>query len=90
MTVNKTVLNTDSSFDFGFSFADEKEVSAPHVQITLNTEAKYKAKLLEVENMIIPLLRNLMKNPEKSYIKWENRVPVIEKQIEKILAVTRS
>lgn len=53
-------------------------------------EEKYKAKLKEVEGMILPLLYNLMKNPDKAYIKWENRVPVIQKQIDKITAITRS
>jgi hypothetical protein len=32
----------------------------------------------------------LMKNPEKEYIHWPNRVPLIEKQIERILAITRA
>ena len=47
-------------------------------------------KLTQVEKLILPLLVNLMKNPEKDTIKWPNRVPMIEKQIEKILAITRS
>lgn len=49
----------------------------------------YKAKLKEVEGLILPLLYNLMKNPDKAYIKWENRVPVIQAQIDKITAITR-
>lgn len=53
-------------------------------------EDKYKAKLKEVEGLILPLLYNLKKNPEKEYIHWANRVPVIDKQIEKITAITRS
>ena len=52
-------------------------------------EEKHKAKLKELEGLMLPLLYNLMKNPEKPIIKWENREPVIKKQIEKILAVTR-
>lgn len=52
-------------------------------------EEKYKAKLKEVEGMILPLLLNLKKNPEKAYIHWPNRGPVIDKQIEKITKVTR-
>lgn len=52
-------------------------------------EEKYKAKLKEVEGMILPLLINLKKNPEKPIINWPNRETVINKQIEKILAVTR-
>ena len=52
-------------------------------------EEKYKARLKEVEGMILPLLLNLKKNPEKAYIHWPNRGPVIDKQIEKITKVTR-
>jgi len=47
-------------------------------------------KLIEVEGMIIPLLNNLMKNPEKEFIKWPNRVEKIQAQIQKILQITRS
>ena len=53
-------------------------------------EKDVRAKLKAVEGLIIPLLVNLMKNPEKDTIKWPNRAPIIEKQIEKILAITRS
>ena len=52
-------------------------------------EEKYKAKLKEVEGMILPLLVNLKKNPDKAYIHWPNRTAVIDKQIERITAVTR-
>jgi hypothetical protein len=52
-------------------------------------EEKYKAKLKEVEGLILPLLLNLKKNPDKAYINWPNRVPIIDKQIEKITKVTR-
>jgi hypothetical protein len=53
-------------------------------------EEQYKSKLKEVEGLILPLLYNLMKNPEKAYIKWENRTAVIQNQINKIIAITRS
>lgn len=52
-------------------------------------EEKHKAKLKELEALILPLLYNLMKNPEKPIINWPNREAVIKKQIEKITAVTR-
>ena len=52
-------------------------------------EEKYKAKLKEVEGMILPLLINLKKNPDKAYIHWPNRTAVIDKQIERITSVTR-
>jgi DNA-binding transcriptional regulator YiaG len=47
-------------------------------------------KLQQVERLILPLLQNLMKNPEKPYILWANRSERISAQIDKITAVTRS
>lgn len=92
-----------SDYDFGFSFADSEDsapipvVSEDKIQqlqekidsVLSSNEEIYKAKLKEVEALILPLLYNLMKNPEKAYIKWENRVPVIQNQIDKITAITR-
>ncbi len=46
-------------------------------------------KLKQAEDMILPLLYNLKKNPEKEYIHWPNRNTIIDNQIEKLLAVTR-
>ena len=47
------------------------------------------AKLKQVEDLILPLLYNLQKNPDKDYIHWPGRTAIIDKQIEKIKAVTR-
>jgi hypothetical protein len=47
------------------------------------------AKLKQVEDLILPLLFNLQKNPDKDYILWPNRTAILDKQIEKIKAVTR-
>jgi hypothetical protein len=46
-------------------------------------------KLRDLEDLILPLLLNLKKNPEKDIIKWPNRTVIIDKQIEKIKAITR-
>jgi hypothetical protein len=46
-------------------------------------------KLKQLEEMIMPLLVNLMKNPEKEYIYWPNRTEKIQDQIDKILKLTR-
>jgi hypothetical protein len=54
------------------------------------TREECKEKLQAVERLILPLLTNLMKNPEKSYIKWEGRAEKITAQIDKITAITRS
>ena len=57
-------------------------------------EEKYQEENQQVfknlEKMIIQLLKNLMKNPEKEYIYWPNRTEKIQKQIDKILEITRS
>ena len=47
-------------------------------------------KMQAVEKLILPLLQNLMKNPEKPYILWANRAERITAQIDKITAITRS
>lgn len=47
------------------------------------------AKLLQVEDLILPLLENLKLNPEKSYVYWPNREEILDAQIEKIKSVTR-
>ena len=52
-------------------------------------ESDVATKLLDVEDLILPLLFNLQKNPEKEYIHWPNRTAIIDKQVEKIKAVTR-
>ena len=50
---------------------------------------EHKDDLLKFEKMVMPLLYNLMKNPEDVYIKWPNRKEIIQKQINKIVAITR-
>ena len=52
-------------------------------------QKKYKEEMLKLEKMIMPLLYNLRKNPEDIYIKWPNRKEVIDKQIKKIVSITR-
>ena len=44
----------------------------------------------KMEKMIIPLLKNLMKNPSKEYIYWPNRTSKLQAQIDRILEVTRA
>ena len=65
--------------------ADVKTKSQELVQV----EATYKGKLEQLYKTVMPLLNNLQKNPDKEYIYWPNRKPVIEQQIDKILKLTR-
>jgi len=56
-----------------------------------NHKENINTKLRNVEKLILPLLINLIK-PEslaKKYIYWPNRKEIIERQIKKIMAVTR-
>jgi len=48
------------------------------------------SKLTEVEELILPLLNNLMKNKDKEYIYWPNREAIINQQIERITNITRA
>ena len=50
---------------------------------------KFSGKLKELESLVIPMLKGLMKNAEKEYIYWPNRTPILEKQIEKVYSITR-
>ena len=52
-------------------------------------ETIYKDQMKKVERLILPLLHNLMKNPENEYIKWPNRTNIVQQQINKIVAITR-
>jgi hypothetical protein len=74
--------------DFGFSAVSEEEYNAV-VNKTAETADDYKTRLAEVEKMIIPFLQKLHSTGEKEYIYWPNRKPIIEKQIERILKLTR-
>ncbi len=51
-----------------------------------------KAKFLEIEKLILPVLSNLMKNQTKDYLYWpgKQRQAQCELQLEKILQITRS
>ena len=66
--------------------ADQSTMLSEHKRLV---EMEVTEKLKQVEDLILPLLYNLMKNPEKEYIHWPNRIPIIDAQIEKITAITR-
>lgn len=55
-----------------------------------NEKVIVNSKLKEVEDLILPLLNNLMKNKEKEYIFWPNREAIITQQIERITRITRT
>ena len=74
--------------DFGFSAVSEEEYNSV-INKTAETADDYKTRLHEVEKMIIPFLQKLHSTGDKEYIYWPNRKPIIEKQMERILKLTR-
>lgn len=85
----KILQEYDDDFDFGFTATDEEEYNSI-INQKENTVEEYKAKLQEVEKLIIPFLTKLLKTADQPIIKWPNRKPVLEAQIQKILKLTRS
>jgi hypothetical protein len=75
--------------DFGFSAVSEEEYNSI-INETAQTADDYKARLTELEKIIVPFLTKLHSTGDKEYIYWPNRKPLIEKQIEKILKLTRN
>jgi hypothetical protein len=59
--------------DFGFTFVDSEEI-----------KTQTNDKVQGLRDMIMPLLNNLMKNPEKDTIVWPNRDKAIKTFINKM------
>jgi ABC-type sugar transport system substrate-binding protein len=85
--MSKNYLDVDTDFDFGFDFSDdltdavnEKEQQAAIAQT--KAETMYK--------MIMPLLNNLKKNPDKPNIVWPDREKKIDEFIKKLDNVLKS
>lgn len=89
LNIEKILKEFDEDDDFGFSAVSEDDYNKV-INESAETAEAYKAKLAEVEKLIIPFLTKLLKTADKEYIYWPNRKPAIEKQIEKILKLTRS
>lgn len=88
-------LEVGDDFDFGFSLVDENELEvvqqAQAVISTTKTEASVtQEKIDKLFNMVMPLLNNLSKNPEKEYIFWPNRIEKIEAFRDKLRQVYES
>jgi hypothetical protein len=84
-----------SGFDPDDPFNDEEfqfetvEAADPD-QVRAAVQKAYKKQMQALEKLILPFMKNLMKNPETETIKWPNRVEPIKKQMEKITAITKA
>jgi len=74
--------------DFGFTATDEEEYNAVIAEKD-GTVQEYKDRLVEVEKLVLPFLTKLLKTADQPIIKWPNRKPILEAQIQKILNLTR-
>lgn len=77
------MANNDFTFDFGFSAMDADELEAvqevkAEAQSASATASDLEDRFNKLYNMVIPLLNNLKKNPEKDYIYWPKRLDKIE------------
>lgn len=66
----------EDEFDFGFTTVSEEAITAGQTELNSQLQLLY--------NSIIPLLKNLMANPDKEYILWPNRVEKIKEYKNKI------
>tara|TARA_R100001509_G_C4675213_1_gene151568 strand:+ start:151 stop:444 length:294 start_codon:yes stop_codon:yes gene_type:complete len=89
------IIHEYGDLDFGFTAVDETEYEK--VQDELKKESyqkditveQYKERLNELEKIIMPFLTNLYKSREQAYIHWPNRGNLLEKQMQKVLKLTR-
>jgi hypothetical protein len=75
--------------DFGFTAESEEEFEAVIAEKEETVE-EYKQRLEQVEKIILPFLTKLLKTADQPIIKWPNRKPILEAQIQKILNLTRN
>lgn len=84
----------DFDNDFGFSLVSEKELKAheealkkkveEQTKVVAQTTAQMQDKLHGLRDMIMPLLNNLAKDPDKTYILWPDRAKKIQAFIKKV------
>lgn len=84
----KKILEEYADDDFGFSTESEDDFNAVIAEKDETVE-EYKARLEQVEKIIMPFLTKLLKTADQPIIKWPNRGPILEQQIQKILTLTR-
>ena len=60
--------------DFGFTFSDESTIRQDDViKASADLNSELTQRMQQLYDAIIPLLKNLNKNPDQDIIKWPNR-----------------
>ena len=89
------IIHEYGDMDFGFTAVDETENEKAQDELKKESYQKditveqYKEKLSELEKLIMPFLTNLYKSREQAYIHWHNRGNLLEKQMQRVLKLTR-
>lgn len=84
----KQILQDFEDDDFGFSAVSEEEYNRI-INEKADTVEEYRERMIQIEKLVLPFFSKLLKTADKEYIYWPNRKEAIEKQIEKILKLTR-
>ena len=89
------IIHEYGDIDFGFTAVDETEYEAVQEELKKESYQKditveqYKERLSELEKLIMPFLTNIYKSREQAYIHWPNRGNLLEKQMQRVLKLTR-
>lgn len=86
-TSNEAVTRIEAKMDQILSLYHDGKLGLDAERKQMQDDVK--SRLTELEKIIMPLLVNLMKNPDKEYIYWPNRKEKIQEQIDKVLSLTR-
>ena len=82
------IMQEYKDMDFGFSTESEEDFQAVIAEKD-DTVYILQQRLTQVEKIVLPFLTKLLQTSDQPIIKWPNRKEVLEKQIQKILELTR-
>jgi len=75
--------------DFGFTAIDADELASIDTKIVEKTTASATT-IAKMDDFIRPLLENLMKDSDKDYIYWPNRVEILRKKIDELNEIQKN
>ena len=90
--VNRAILNALSPLEdkIDLLLKQKRASDDENVQMAITGANEDAAgKVSQLEEIIMPLLVNLLKTADKVYIHWPNRENAINEQIKKVLKITR-
>ena len=91
--VNRAILNALSPLEdkIDLLLKQKRASDDENVQMAITGANEDAAgKVSQLEEIIMPLLVNLLKTADKEYIHWPNRENAINEQIKKVLKITRA